>query len=280
MNFFENRTLLIATKHGKEQVLIPLLENALQVKCFVNTEFDTDTFGTFSGEISRKDNALTTLKNKCLAAMSHYNCDLAVASEGSFGPHPAAFFTTADDELVILIDLKNNFEIIGRKLSLETNFASKSFSNSNDFLGFLEQIEFPSHNVILKDRADNPTEIYKDFSGRAEVTSIFQKLLEKYVSVYAETDMRAMHNPTRMKVIKEAAENLIEKVVSLCPQCSFPGFSVTSSVAGLPCSSCNSATNSILYNVCSCVKCAYTENKYYPRNIQTEDPMYCDNCNP
>ena len=276
MSFFESRTLLIATKHGKEQVLIPLLENALKVKCFVNTEFDTDTFGTFSGEVSRKDNALATLRKKCLAAMSYYKCDLAVASEGSFGPHPAAFFTSADDELVILIDLKNNFEIIGRKLSLETNFASKSFSNLNDFLVFLEQIKFPSHKVILK----NAAEFYKNCTNEAEVIRVFQKLLEKNGSVYVETDMRAMHNPTRMKVIKEAAENLIEKVISLCPKCSFPGFSVTSSVAGLPCNSCNSPTNSILYNVLSCVKCAYNENKYYPRNLQTEDPMYCDNCNP
>lgn len=280
MNFFENRALLIATKHGKEQVFVPLLENALKVKCFINTEFDTDIFGTFSGEISRKENALETLKKKCLAAMSHYKCDLAVASEGSFGPHPAAFLANADDELVILIDLKNDFEFIGRKVSLETNFASKTVFDLNDFLSFLEQVQFPSHKVILKKSPNNYTEIYKDGRNKLEIIQIFQILLEKFGSVYAETDMRAMNNPTRMKVIKEAAENLIEKVVSLCPECLFPGFSVTSSVAGLPCSSCNSSTNSILYHLFSCAKCSYTEKKYYPRNVQTEDPMYCDNCNP
>lgn len=280
MNLFENRKLLIATKHGKEEVLKPLLESSLKVKCFLNTDFDTDVFGTFSGEVIRKDNALKTLRNKCLAAMSHYNCDLAVASEGSFGPHPAAFFSTADEEFVILIDLKNEIEIIGRKLSLETNFAVRELTSTNLLLSFLKQIKFPSHKIILKNQADKPSEVHKEMASEEEAVAIFELLLEKYGNVYAETDMRAMNNSTRMRVIEEAGLNLIEKINSLCPNCQFPGYSVTSSGAGLPCSCCNLPTKSILYTIFSCNKCSFSETKYYPRNVQSEDPMYCDNCNP
>ena len=280
MNLFENRKLLVATKHGKQEVLKPLLEMALNVKCFVSTEFDTDLYGTFSGEILRKEDALSTLRKKCLAAMSYYNCDLAVASEGSFGPHPSAFFSTADDELLIFIDLKNNIEIVGRKVSMETNFASKSCRNLAEFEQFLDQVNFPSHKVILKNTRDYPSEIYKDSSNRQEVVRVFEMLLEKNGSVFVETDMRAMNNPTRMNVIKEAAEQLILKIKSLCPECQFPGFSVTSAVPGLPCSCCNFRTKSILYNEYCCSKCDFSEKKYFPRNIQYEDPMYCDNCNP
>lgn len=280
MKLFENRNLLIATKHGKEEVLRPLFEKALKVHCLISTDFDTDVFGTFSGEIVRKEDALSTLRKKCLAAMEYYNCDLAVASEGSFGPHPAAFFATGDDELLIFIDLKNNIEIIGRKLALETNFATKECTDIASFHQFLDQVQFPSHKVILKNAANKPSQIYKDIADAEHADRIFQTLLENNESVFVETDMRAMNNPTRMKVIKEAAENTIEKIKSLCPQCHFPGFSVVSSVAGLPCSLCNKATKSILYNVYSCGKCHFSENKYFPRNIQSEDPMYCNNCNP
>ena len=280
MILFENRKLLIATKHGKEEVLKPLLESSLKVKCFLNTEFDTDVFGTFSGEVIRKDNALTTLRNKCLAAMSHYNCVLAVASEGSFGPHPAAFFSTADEEFVILIDLKNEMEIIGRKLSLETNFAVRELTSTDLLLSFLEQIKFPSHKIILKNQADNPSEVYKEIASEEEAIAVFELLLEKYGIVYAETDMRAMNNPTRMRIIEDAGLNLVEKINSLCPNCQFPGFSATSSVAGLPCSCCSLPTKSILYNIFSFNKCSFSESKYYPRKVQSEDPMYCDNCNP
>ncbi len=280
MNLFENRKLLVATKHGKQEVLKPLLEMALNVKCFISTEFDTDLYGTFSGEILRKEDALSTLRKKCLEAMSYYNCDLAVASEGSFGPHPSAFFSTADDELLIFIDLKNNIEIVGRKVSMETNFASKSCRNLAEFEQFLDQVNFPSHKVILKNTGDYPSEIYKDSANRQEAVCIFETLLEKNGSVFVETDMRAMNNPTRMNVIKEAAEQLILKIKSLCPECQFPGFSVTSAVPGLPCSCCNFRTKSILYNEYCCSKCDFSEKKYFPRNIQSEDPMYCDNCNP
>uniref|UniRef100_UPI00404732A9 DUF6671 family protein n=1 Tax=Flavobacterium sp. TaxID=239 RepID=UPI00404732A9 len=90
-NFFKNRDLLIVTKHKKEQVIAPLFEKEFGVNCFVSKEFDTDLLGTFSGEISRKYDALETLKQKCLQAMELEGYDLAIATEGSFGNHPAVF---------------------------------------------------------------------------------------------------------------------------------------------------------------------------------------------
>ncbi len=280
MKLFENRNLLIVTKHGKEVVLKPLLEENLKVKCTLNLEFDTDTFGTFSGEVDREDDALTTLRKKCLATMLYHNVDLAVASEGSFGPHPSAFFASADDELVILIDVKNNLEIIGRKISLETNFAQSEFTDSNLFLSFLQEVKFPSHKIILKNKAEKNFEIYKNISTEEEALRVFKILLSKFGSVSAQTDMRAMNNPTRMKVIKEAAQDLIKKVKTSCPKCEFPGFSSYKSVAGLPCSCCKLPTKSILYNVLKCSKCNYKEKKYYPRTLEFEDPTFCDYCNP
>jgi hypothetical protein len=280
MKIFENRKLLIVTKHGKEEVLKPLLEESLKVNCVLNVDFDTDSFGTFSGEIDRKEDALTTIRKKCLATMLYHNVDLAVASEGSFGPHPSAFFTTADDELVILIDVKNNLEIIGRKISFDTNFALQEFMDPNLFQLFLQGIKFPSHKIILKNISQNNFEIYKDIGTEVEALRIFRLLLGKYGSVSAETDMRAMNNPTRMKVIKEAAEQLVEKIKSPCPKCELPGFSVTLAVAGLRCSCCNRPTKSTLYNVMSCSKCKYKKKKFFPRDIEVEDPTYCDRCNP
>jgi len=122
---FERRRLIIATKHHKEQVIAPLLEEALGVNCFVDESFDTDTLGTFSGEIEREQDPISTARLKCLKAMELNNCDLGVASEGSFGVHPSIFFASADDEFLIFIDKKNDLEIIARELSTETNFDGK-----------------------------------------------------------------------------------------------------------------------------------------------------------
>ncbi len=88
---FEGRYLVIATKHNKEKVIAPILERELGVKCFVPVNLDTDALGTFTGEVERKDDPITTARKKCLLAMELENCDMAIASEGSFGPHPSIF---------------------------------------------------------------------------------------------------------------------------------------------------------------------------------------------
>jgi hypothetical protein len=119
---FAGRKVLIATKHKKELVLTPILEKELVVTCFVSEQFDTDTLGTFSGEIERKHDALTTLRNKCIHAANASKSDLVIASEGSFGAHPSIFFAHANQELVMLKDFKNDLEIIAKEISLETNF--------------------------------------------------------------------------------------------------------------------------------------------------------------
>lgn len=113
-----NRQLLIVTKHEKEKIIAPLFEDFFGVSCATPKTFDTDSLGTFSGEISRKNDALTTLRQKCLLAMEMEGFDLAIATEGSFGSHPSVFFAPANDELIMLIDKKNDIEIVERVISL------------------------------------------------------------------------------------------------------------------------------------------------------------------
>ena len=277
---FKGRNLLVATKHKKETVITPLLEENLGVYCFTSNVFDTDSLGTFTGEIERKHDALTTLRMKCDEAHKITNCDLIVASEGSFGPHPSIFFAHADDELVMLKDFKNDLEIVGREISLETNFNGALINNYDDLNEFIEKVSFPSHRVILKSSEKNFEKIYKGISSKELLVENFDELKNNYNSIYIETDMRAMHNPTRMKVIEKATQNLLQKINTKCPKCLTPGFDVIKANRGLPCENCYLPTKSTLSYVYQCVKCNYEEEKKYPRGIYFEDPTFCDNCNP
>lgn len=277
---FAGRKLLIVTKHGKEQVLAPLLEQALGVKCIVADGFDTDKLGTFTGEVEREDDALMTLRRKCHEGMQAFGCDLAVASEGSFGPHPSVFFAAADDELVMLVDKHNNLEIVSRELSLETNFSSAEIHNAEQLEKFIALASFPSHAVIIRESRDSNRNIVKGITDKDQLLKLNEEYLEKYGRYTIETDMRAMFNPKRMGVIAKAAEKLVEKINSLCPQCSLPGFGVTEVRKGLPCQLCGFGTASTLSHIYTCAGCNYTEEKLYPNGVQAEDPMYCDICNP
>ncbi len=277
---FEKRKIIIATKHKKEQVIAPILEKELGVVCFTDSTFDTDILGTFTGEVERKFDPVSTARKKCLMAMQANNCDLGIASEGSFGPHPTLFFIPADDEFLILIDKKNNIEITARELSTSTNFKSRTIRSKKEILEFAKEIGFPEHGIILRKSMSDFSDIRKEITDFYSLEKVFDLLFSKYNSVYAETDMRAMNNPTRMNVIKIATSKLIDKIKSVCPECKTPGFGISKVKKGLTCSLCKSPTNSTISHVYECQRCKFIQEDLFPNNKTTEDPRFCDYCNP
>lgn len=279
-NIFRGRKLVIATMHSKEQVIAPLLEKALGVKCFVDPKLNTDIFGTFAGEVPRTTDPVETARRKCLAAMEQTGCDLSLASEGSFGPHPFIGFVNADDEILVFMDKKYGLEIIARELSTQTNFDKQEVSSLEKLIEFAQRTKFPSHALILRSTENKSEDLVKGIRDEVSLTSTFLNLLQKRKSVFVETDMRAMFNPTRMKVITRATEKLVEKILTECPICNTPGFSVTDIKSGLPCKLCKLPTKSTLEYLYSCVKCGHRSVKLNPNGKEFEDPMYCDNCNP
>lgn len=283
---FEGRRLLVATKHKKEEVIAPLFFNELGLTGIVLDDFDTDAFGTFTGEIERVGGPIDTLRKKAYAAMSSTNFDLVVASEGSFGPHPSLFFVPAADEMLIFIDRKNDLEILAREVSTETNFSSAEVDTEEALLKFAEQSLFPSHALILSNPIENSTNpiekpfFFKGITSREELIDIYRDLRKKAKTVHVQTDMRAMYNPTRMKTIAKACYKLIRNIVSQCPSCVTPGYNVTDVLDGLPCSLCGRPTKSTLAHQYVCRRCGHKELKYFPNIKIKEDPTFCDYCNP
>lgn len=277
---FAGRKLLIATKHQKEKVIAPLMKKALGVDCVIDPSFDSDRFGTFSGEIERIQDPLTTLRNKCLAGLSENECDLVIGSEGSFGPHPLIGLVPADEEWMMLIDQKNRWEITSRTLSLDTNFAGKTIHSLDELLTFAAQVKFPTHALILRATSGNHPETIKGIDNETKLIHLFNDLLKKNGQVHVETDMRAHQNPTRMNVIKELTEKLIKTILSACPNCQIPGFDIVEAIAGLPCSQCGLRTRSTFQHRYQCRSCKHEKIRNFPHGKEQEDPMYCDFCNP
>ena len=277
---FKDRTIVIATMHGKERVIAPILERELKAKCMTILDFDTDTFGTFSGEIERKDAPVITLKAKAYAAIMKREEDLVIASEGSFGPHPSYFSGPANEEMVILIDTRNDIEIIGRHFTEKTNFNHGEVKNMKDLDEFVEHIGYPEHGIILQTvDSEKKKRVYKDFKTFEDLKIKARKLLKNGSTVRVETDMRAMNNPTRMVAIELAVKDLVKNIKSQCPGCSAPGFVISDVVRGLLCGTCNFPTKSISAYIYKCKKCGYGK-KVLREGISEEDPMYCNFCNP
>lgn len=279
-NLFQNRTMIIATKHHKQKVIAPILEQELGVSTFTPTDFDTDIMGTFTGEIERKEDPVTTVRNKCLWGMEKYQVDLGLASEGSFGPHPSLFCIPADDEWAIIIDKKNNLEIIERHISTETNFSGHEIKSIEELKSFAEKALFPTHRLIMKNEKNGIKKIIKGIGCWKELLSSFEEFKKAYGTAFVETDMRAMYNPSRMRQIGILTKKLVSRVMNLCPMCETPGFGITGYQQGLPCKHCKSPTQSTLFIDHTCKLCAFSFREKYPHGKFTEDPMYCDVCNP
>jgi hypothetical protein len=277
---FEGRTLLIVTKHEKEKVISPILERDLGLKCVVTENFDTDILGTFTGEVERVDKPIIAARKKCLLAMELTNYDLAIASEGSFGAHPTIFFAPADDELMLLIDKKNDLEIAVRELSTDTNFNGCEIKTEEELMEFAERAQFPSHALIIRKAKNDYNEIIKGITCQEQLKSTFNYFITNYGSSFIETDMRALYNPTRLKVIEKLTKKLSDKINKLCSVCKTPGFGITDAKKGLPCQICNFPTRSTLSYIYSCQKCSFSYEEKYPNGKNVEDPMWCDLCNP
>jgi len=278
LQMFKGRKMVIATKHGKQAVLAAPFREELGIIPIVSKLFNTDAFGTFTGEIERKSDPLATAREKCRAAMDLTGCSLALASEGSFGPHPQVWMGSCNEELLLFKDLENDLEISYSALSVHTNFSGRKVKDQQELTRFAIAAKFPSHALILS-KPDSRSFV-KGIQSWEELYHYFKHLKEQTEEVFVQTDMRAMHNPTRMQFIGQVAQKLLHKIKTACPKCATPGFGMVGVRRGLPCNNCNEPTDSVIAHVLECLRCHYSEEILYPEGKRFEDPQYCNQCNP
>ncbi|MEA5597461.1 DUF6671 family protein [Rivularia sp. UHCC 0363] len=272
-----NRTAVLATMHGKEQVIAPLLIElgiSVLLPSELDIEFNTDQFGTFSREIKRAGSQQEAARIKAEQALQLTGLNLAIASEGAFGPHPALPYLPCNRELVLLLDPENQLEIWGEALSTQTNFAQAEVRSLAEAEQFAEQIGFPQHGLIL--RAED--QLIKGIVTAKQLASAVQQHLAASGSVTLETDMRAQYNPQRMQVISQATQNLVQKIRQICPSCGWPGFDIVERQPGLPCAWCRQPTELTLADIYACQHCGHRQVK--AAEASQADPAHCAYCNP
>jgi hypothetical protein len=281
---FAGRVAILASMHKKEQVIATLLEAQLGVKLQVLPNFNTDQFGTFSREQARVGSQLETIRAKANAALALTDATLAIASEGSFGPHPGLPYAACNRELVLFLDASQNLEVVGEALSLETNFRHLQVATFSEALTFANQVGFPAHGLVVLTNPEQPATapIFKGITTESALETAVTTALPQSPSgrVQIETDMRALYNPMRMQVIKAATENLLSRLKHPCPNCGCPGFGIHHTLPGLPCQWCQMPTSLTLAAIYQCQRCQYQHRHNLPEGLTLADPTYCDFCNP
>ncbi|MCD5407529.1 MAG: hypothetical protein LRZ99_07550 [Desulfotomaculum sp.] len=280
-SFFQGRRAVLLTKHHKEQVIKPIFEKATGCRVLVDTSFDTDKLGTFTRETDRPGSQLATVRQKAIKGMALNKADLGLASEGSFGPHPAMPFLPWNREIVMLVDNQHNLEIYGECANAETNYAHTTVKNTGAAEKFAREIGFPAHYLVLRPDNQQHQFIIKGINNWQQLVQAVEQGLAKSTSgdIFLETDMRAHANPTRMLNIKRATVALVKKIQQTCPGCGMPGFSVTKKQSGLPCECCGLPTAEIMAEISVCCQCGFSKEQKYAQK-QKAPAGSCKYCNP
>jgi len=276
------KSCLLATMHDKQKAISPSFSKILKLQIEV-AKIDTDKLGTFTGEIERKASALDCARKKCELAMNKTSFTIAIASEGSFGPHPFIPFIACDHEILYFIDREIGFHLHQSLLSSKTNYCMEAISNSKRLKEFADQVLFPSHGLIVRpNKSHGNLMIFKGIQSFDKLEEAFIKCCKASVDDLAsvETDMRAHMNPTRMEVIKELADSLALRLATKCPSCYTPGWGIIGNKKGLECEMCGFETEMVRSEIFGCAKCDYKETLSRQDGLTKSEAQYCPLCNP
>lgn len=277
---YRDLEVALLTRHGKARVIAPALETALGCRVRLDDGYDTDSLGTFSRDIRRLGTQLDAARAKARIGMERTGLPLGLASEGAFGPDPYAGLFPWNVELIVFIDAQISLEVVGMAQG-GACFEHRLCADWAEVENFARSVGFPKQQLVLRPNGQDDPRLQKDIADWPALRAAHAQARQLSTGdlVFAETDGRAHANPTRMAMIRLAAENLARRLGSPCPACGLPGYWLVERLPGLPCESCGLPTREPRAEVYGCLKCGYRQTRL-AAGPETAEAGRCDYCNP
>lgn len=275
---------VLATMHGKEAAIAPVLFDRLGLVVSTAPNLDTDALGTFTGEIPRAGTLREAAIAKTRLGMAATGLPIGIASEGSYGPHPHIPFVAGGIELMVLVDDARDI-VVSEYLIDDTPVYDHAFARAIDELGaFLDRIGFPDHALIVKasEARGEVGPIHKGLRRKDDLASAITQCAahSRDGRALIQTDMRAHMNPARMATLRRLASAFAERVATPCPACGMPGYGQVDVEKGLPCEDCGAPSIMVWHHVFGCVACEHRDRRPRPDGRTHADPGHCPECNP
>ena len=278
---YAGRIAVLSTKHAKLPLVGPPLERAVGLRVDA-VAVDTDTLGTFTGDIPRLGTPLDTAIAKARLGMGATGQVLGIASEGSIGPDPATSFVIVDRELVVLVDDDAGIIVWETHSSWDIVTTTRTVRPDEDLEPFLTQADFPTHQLIVRPNSGHAQPIYKGISSLGDLTTAVTECASVATDGLArvETDLRAHACPSRRAVIASAAERLACRIAARCPACGAPGWGRVDVLLGVPCAWCGTDIARPRAEIDGCPACEHRKNRPVIPPEARADPGECPACNP
>lgn len=279
---FRGSTIIFATNHGKAAAAREPFAAVLGATVAPLT-INSDTLGTFTGEIERPGSMLDALRGKVRLAREFTTERWVLVSEGSFSSSDGFGILVHGIEMLMLHDRLTGAEIVEQHISYDTNYATASLIDSNELEPFLRRISFGPHALVLyPDGVPLAGNVRKGITDRTEAETVLEEQLKVSPkrTVIAMSDMRAHLNPTRMEAIRACCELLAKRLNTPCPACKSGGFGLVAAVPGLPCEECGAPTQRSRGERHSCPFCAHTVEHPRSDGRTCASAAECEWCNP
>jgi len=278
LHTYSGAKVVLPTLHGKGALAQGSFKEHLNMY-IEELHLDTDQFGTFSGDIERKLSPKESAVAKAKLGLAQSDYKYALASEGSIGADPTVPFINSDVECVVFVDSVNDLIISHNYRSFDITAHTHEYTQGDDLEKFLAKADFPHHQLIVKSLDSGVVALAKGISSVSELRNTLDLATSQGLKkIVIESDLRAHASPSRAENIRKAFEELAIRISSLCPECNSPGWGITSSVRGLPCTDCGEETDAIRAYVYGCISCTFTaEGDPLATSI---DPGRCSWCNP
>lgn len=263
----------LLTLHGKETIMAPLLAQRWGARLSLSTNFDTDSLGTFSGEVERQLSPLDCALHKARLACELTGADYGLGSEGSFGAGHWGF-GVINQELVACVSARGDWQVIGCHAT-PVAVTECRYGNSEQLEHFWQHLP-EEQGLIVKSELG----VAKGLKSKDQVMAQLADWYGQHVpaDVRIAYDLRAHQSPLRRANIALAFVNLLERMDSPCDNCGRPGFWPDQREHGLSCRDCGCPTNSLSARIVHCNGCGYKQR--FPVDEVDADPATCPRCNP
>lgn len=270
---------MLATRHDKLDLVAPAFATlGLHLEV---AEVDTDSLGTFTGEIERTANQWDTAVAKARLGMRASGATIGLASEGAIGPSAAMPYVVSAAELVVLVDDDLGIVVGETEVLFDIVVIAFDTAPGEPLDDYLRRAEFPEHGLIVMPSAGATAPIHKGIHHRDTLELAITECAAASSDgrAHVSTDLRAHHCPSRRPIIAAAAARLAARLAACCPACGTPGWGTIRAQRGAPCSVCGQPVDIVTAYVEGCQRCPVELALPLPGR-ETADPSRCLSCNP
>ena len=259
--------------HDKASIIAPLLAECWQARLTNTTAFDTDSLGTFSGEVERRLSPLECALRKARLAVELTGADFGLGSEGSFGSVLWGL-SVINQELVACVPARGDWFVVGCHAE-PVAVSECQYGDSEAVARFWSDLPAGQGVMLIGEGR-----IAKAVTSRADADAQLAQWYGEQIppQLRIAYDLRAHQSPLRRLNIARATTNLLARMDSRCSVCALPGFWPDQTETGLPCGDCGYPTNSARAQVAHCRGCGYRLST--PVTAVYADPATCPLCNP